>query len=86
MALAVFVLFMLIGRFRSFMDERRRRMAKVHDRDINRLSAAYSAFMLGISNMRRRRLRTGLTLVTLVLLTFTLLSFATFDSAIHYIH
>lgn len=85
MALAAFVLFMLIGRFRRYVGENRRRLAKVHDGDISRLSAAYSAFMLGISNMRRRRLRTGLTLVTLVLLTFTLLSFATFDSGIRFV-
>lgn len=85
MALATFVLCMLIGRFLRYVDENRRRMAKVHDRDISRLSAAYSAFMLGISNMRRRRLRTGLTLTTLVLLTFTLLSFATFDSGIRFV-
>ena len=85
MALAAFVLFLLAGRFRRYMGDHRRRLAKVHDRDISRLSAAYSAFMLGISNMRRRRLRTGLTLLTLVLLTFTLLSFATFDSAIRFV-
>ena len=85
MALAAFVLFMIIGRFRRYVDENRRRLAQVHDRDISRLSAAYSAFMLGISNMRRRRLRTGLTLATLVLLTFTLLSFATFDTGIRFV-
>ena len=85
MALAAFVLFMIIGRFRRYLDENRRRLAQVHDRDISRLSAAYSAFMLGISNMRRRRLRTGLTLATLVLLTFTLLSFATFDTGIRFV-
>ena len=85
MALAAFVLFMIIGRFRRYVDENRRRLAQVHDRDISRLSAAYSAFMLGISAMRRRRLRTGLTLATLVLLTFTLLSFATFDTGIRFV-
>ena len=52
--------------------------ARVHQTDISRFSAAYTAFMLGISNMRRRKLRTSLTLGTITLLTFTVLSFSSF--------
>jgi len=40
--------------------------------------------MLGISNMRRRKMRTGLTLLTLVLLTFTVLSFTSFKAQVRY--
>ena len=47
----------------------------VHKADIGRVSVAFAAFNLGISNMRRRKARTFLTCVTLVLLTFTVLSF-----------
>ena len=57
---------------------RRSREAHVHETDISRISASYTALMLGISNMRRRKLRTGLTMTTLTLLTFTVLSFTSF--------
>ena len=41
--------------------------------------------MLGISNMRRRKMRTGLTLLTLVLLTFTVLSFTSFNAQVRFL-
>ena len=85
MALAIFVLLMVSSRFNRHMKAHRNRLARVHDKDISRLSASYSAFMLGISNMRRRKMRTGLTLTTLVLLTFTLLSFTSFQQQIRFV-
>ncbi|MBI2503531.1 MAG: ABC transporter permease [Candidatus Latescibacteria bacterium] len=85
MAMACFVLVLISGRFNRYSRERRARAARVHDTDISRGSAAYVAFMLGISNMRRRRLRTGLTLVTLTLLTFTVLSFTAFREQVRYL-
>ena len=65
MAMAGFVLVLIISRFNSFMKERGDR---IHHIEMRRFSVAHAAFMLGISNMRRRKLRTGLTLTTLVLL------------------
>jgi hypothetical protein len=85
MAMAVFVLVMVSGRFNRFLKEYQAEQAKVHQTDISRVSAAYAAFMLGISNMRRRRLRTGLTLLTLTLLTFTVLSFTSFRPDVRYL-
>ena len=38
--------------------------------------------MLGISNLRRRKIRTILTCITLVLLTFTVLSFTSFETSV----
>ena len=84
MAMGTLVLFMLVGRFNHVMDQHKSRQARVHTQDLSRLSASYAAFMLGISNMRRRPLRTSLTLATLTLLTFTLLSFTSFDKQIRY--
>ena len=84
MAMATFVLGMLSTRFNRFLKEYQAEKAKVHETDISRVSAAYAAFMLGISNMRRRRLRTCLTLVTLTLLTFTVLSFTSVRPVISY--
>ena len=84
MAMAAFVMAMISSRFNSYMKAYQAREAHVHETDINRASAGYAAFMLGISNMRRRKLRTGLTLLTLVLLTFTVLSFTSFNTQIRY--
>ena len=75
---------MISTRFNRHMKAYQAREAHVHETDISRASASYAAFMLGISNMRRRKLRTGLTLLTLVLLTFTVLSFTSFNTQIRY--
>ena len=82
MAMAGFVLVLISSRFNSFMKERG---DQIHHVEMRRFSVAHAAFMLGISNMRRRKLRTGLTLTTLVLLTFTVLSFASYESRARFI-
>jgi len=53
----------------------------VHSADVSRLSTMMAAVQMGISTMRRRPLRTLLTAVTVVLLTFTILTFASFGSS-----
>ena len=85
MAMALFVLFMISGRFNRFMREYQARQAQVHETDISRVGAAYAAFTLGIANMRRRPLRSGLTLLTLTLLTFTILSFTSFRPDVRFL-
>ena len=82
MAMAGLVLVFIGSRFNSFMKERGDR---IHHVEMRRFSVAHAAFLLGISNMRRRKLRTGLTLTTLVLLTFTVLSFASYESRARFI-
>ena len=52
----------------------------VHSADVSRLSTMMAAVNMGISTMRRRPLRTLLTAATVVLLTFTILTFASFGS------
>ena len=84
MAMAFFVLFLGLGRFNRYMKQSRLHASHVHETDISRVSASYAAFALGISNMRRRKLRTGLTLLTLTLLTFTVLSFTSFEEEIRF--
>ena len=85
MAMAMLVMFMVSARFNKAAKEYRDRVAQVHVADISRFGAAYVAFMLGISNMRRRKLRTAMTLITLTLLTFSVLSFTTFEERIRYV-
>ena len=84
MAMSFFVLTMVFGRFNSYMRDYQLSAAKVHEADISRGSALYTAFMLGISNMRRRKLRTWLTFTTLTLLTFTVLSFSSYRDRIQF--
>ena len=52
----------------------------VHAADVSRFGTVMAAMSMGISSMRRRPLRTGLTAVTIILLTFTILCFASFGT------
>ncbi|NKB69155.1 MAG: FtsX-like permease family protein [Candidatus Latescibacteria bacterium] len=71
---------MILGRFTRAVAERKRAAAGVHETDIGRLSATAAAIALGISNLRKRKLRTGLTVVTITLLTFTAQAFTSVES------
>lgn len=75
LALSILVIGMISGRFEKELKEFNKQISGVHRIDIGRMSIAAAAFSLGISNMRRRKARTILTCVTLILLTFTVLSF-----------
>ena len=85
MAMAAFVIFMVASRFSRYAEQYKSVVARVHTADFSRVGALYVAFMLGVSNMRRRRRRTGLTLVTLTLLTFSMLSFTSFHDRIRFV-
>lgn len=52
----------------------------VQSGEIGRWKAFVAAFLLGVSNLRRRRLRTALTCATLIILTFTIMSFTSAKS------
>jgi len=73
-------LMMILGRFTRAVSQRKRAAAGVHEADIGRLSATSAAVALGISNLRKRKLRTVLTVVTLTLLTFTAQAFTSVQS------
>ena len=75
MALAIIVIGLVTVKFNQQLKAMKQEESGVHEADVGRLSAAGAAFGLGIANMRRRKTRTFLTAVTLVLLTFTVLSF-----------
>jgi len=84
LALAVFVLVLVLSKFNGYMREMGTETPMVHQTDISRIGATYTAFILGISNMRRRKLRTALTFFTLLLLTFTVLSFTSIQTELHF--
>jgi len=71
----------LMMKFQAVMDQIKRHIQTIHRADVARASAAMAAFILGISNMRKRKVRTLLTALTLILLTFTILSFTSFETA-----
>jgi len=78
----LFVIAMLSSRFNAFMLAHRLRQGGTDVSEMSRSGALYAAFALGISNMRRRVLRTSLTLTTITLLAFTVLSFTSFIPSI----
>lgn len=74
LALTMIVIAIIIQKFEQQMKEVRYEQTGIRTADVGRLSASGAAFNLGIANMRRRKVRTLLTCLTLVLLTFTVLS------------
>ncbi len=80
MALAVIVIAIVTAKFNETLRQIKREESGTHTADVGRWSAAAAAFTLGVANMRRRKTRTILTCVTLVLLTFTVLSFTSVRS------
>ncbi|MBN1459485.1 MAG: M28 family peptidase [Armatimonadetes bacterium] len=83
-ALSVLVITLVVMKFETQLKALQMKMSGVHRADIGRMSVAAAAFSLGISNMRKRRARTLFTCLTLVLLTFTVLSFTSVKTATQY--
>ncbi|MDE2952990.1 MAG: hypothetical protein OXR71_00560 [Gemmatimonadota bacterium] len=84
LALAVFVISIVSGRFHDNIRQLRTEEVLLHDTDVGRISASVAAFQLGIANMKKRKMRTSLTFATLVLLTFTVLSFTSIKTTLDF--
>lgn len=80
LALSIIVLSIITSKFEEQMQRLKRETSKVYQTDVGRVSAAAAAFSLGVANMKRRKIRTLLTSITLILLTFTVLSFTSIKS------
>lgn len=63
------------GKFRDNLEELKKRRGQVAAAEVNALGVVGTAFSLGLNNMHRRAVRTGLTCATLVLITFALICF-----------
>ncbi|MBU1694205.1 MAG: hypothetical protein KKC51_09615 [Verrucomicrobia bacterium] len=74
------VIVIIMQKFQLELKRMQGMTATVHASDISRFSTVMAAMSMGISTMRRRPLRTTLTAVTIILLTFTILGFASFDT------
>jgi len=80
MMLSGMVIMVLIRKLQSEVKVMQGLGQTVHSTDVSRVSTMSAAVMMGISTMRRRPLRTFLTAATVVLLTFTILTFASFGT------
>jgi len=83
LGLSVLVALIIMGRFEQEMELLQQRARKMRGSEISKTKAFAAAFVLGVSNLRRRPLRTLLTCVTLIILTFTIMSFTTVKSIRH---
>lgn len=84
MGLSLMVSLIIFFRFESEMVLLQRRARERRAEEISRWKAFTAAFFLGVSNLKRRRLRTVLTCATLVILTFTIMSFTSVKSIRHH--
>jgi hypothetical protein len=82
LVMSVWTISLLYSRFEAEMEGLRMAGMGMHKVDVSRLGTLLATIELGISNMRRRPLRTVLTGVTVVLMTFILLTFSSFSPAI----
>ena len=78
--LSSLVIFIIMQKFETELKAMQGMTNTVHVADISRFNTVMAAMSMGISTMRRRPLRTALTAITIVLLTFTILVFASFDT------
>ena len=75
LALSVLVTVLVWQKFEAQLKEQARETQGTHEKGAGAGSIALAAFSLGVSNMRRRKARTWLTCITLIMLTFTVLAF-----------
>jgi len=78
--LSFMVTLIIFMRFEAEMNRLQNRARPVATGDITRWKAFTASFFLGVSNLRRRRIRTALTCATLIILTFTIMSFTSVKS------
>ncbi|KPJ62732.1 MAG: hypothetical protein AMS15_02960 [Planctomycetes bacterium DG_23] len=83
-AMGAVVSIIIMGKFGKEVERMKRATSGVFEADVGRLSATFAAIGLGINNLRKRKVRTTLTAVTLILLTFTVLSFTSVVTSIKF--
>ncbi len=84
MGLSLMVTLIIFFRFEDEMILLQQKAQHVKTEEIGRWKAIAASFFLGVSNLRRRRLRTFLTCTTLIILTFTIMSFTSVKSMRHH--
>ncbi|MBW2192157.1 MAG: M28 family peptidase [Deltaproteobacteria bacterium] len=84
MGLSLVVTLIIFFRFEEEMVLLQQRAREMKAPEITQWKAFAAAFFLGVSNLRRRRIRTVLTCTTLIILTFTIMSFTSVRSLRHH--
>lgn len=74
------VIFIIMRKFEVELKAMQGMTATVHVNDVSNITTFMAAMQMGISTMRRRPTRTALTAITIILLTFTILCFASFGT------
>jgi hypothetical protein len=83
-ALGVGAAVIILSKFGKETLRLRQEETGVIEDDVSRMSVTWTAITLGVSNLRKRPLRTALTITTLTLLTFTALSLTSVQTSISY--
>jgi hypothetical protein len=78
--LSALVVYIMARKLQSEIRKMQGLSASVHQDDVSRLTTMAAAVKMGISTMRRRPMRTLLVTLTVILLTFTILTFASFSN------
>lgn len=78
--LSVMVSWIIFMRFETEMAEHHNQASGLRTPQVSKWQSFGAGFAIGVSNLGRRRLRTALTCVTLVILTFTVMSFTNVKS------
>ncbi len=73
---------LLSGKFHENLEALNKLKGSVKGAQVNKMGIMITAFMLGLNNMHRRKVRTGLTCATLVLMTFVMICFTSVQSDI----
>lgn len=80
LGLSLLVSLIIFFRFEQEMANLQQRARHVRSSEISKAKAFAAAFSIGVSNLRRRPVRTVLTCATLVILTFTIMNFTAVKS------
>ena len=73
---------LFFGKFKENLEDLRKKRGRVDAAEVNKFGVMGSAFMLGLNNMHRRKMRTWLTCATLTLITFAMICFTSANSDI----
>lgn len=80
--LSLTVILIVMGKLEYLVSKRKTAQQGEHETGVHRVSGFAVALEMGIANMRRRRARTVLTSITLIILTFSVLSFVSVRSQV----
>ena len=80
--LSSLVIYILVRKFKTELGEMQGQAGAAHAAEASQFGTMLAAVSMGMSTMRRRPTRTILTAVTVVALTFTIMSFASFGAEI----